>query len=352
MTTFRFDPKSQITWEGTLAAGRGFITWWRETLREMAPQPWRQRILETLGRWTLSIEGGDWRLRPAAGGEEELLLDPAVPDEELVARIDHLAAASRDRRIDVLIPPESGLTRTVRLPAAARTQLRSVIALQLGRLSPFRADDVRFDCHRAGEEAGEMDVGVGIVPKQTLAALEQRLERLGFAVHRFRFQGTSFSFTPVKARRTSQEQLQYALGLIAIVSFAAAIILAPFLRASELDSLSSEVRSMTVPAHRAASLRDGLHRAAIPLDAVNANLARPSALDILQRLTRFLPADVQLTDLKIDGAAVRIAGYSGDVKKLLAQVRRMGEFQHAILSGPVGKAADGRERFEIEMSAR
>jgi hypothetical protein len=351
MTTLRLDRKTPMTWEGSLDAGRAFFVWWRDRLCEVLPKPFRDRVLATFGRWTLEMESGVWRLRGPGDGEE-LLLDPALPDEELAERIARFANASRERRVEVTIPPECALVTGVRLAAVARAQFKRAIGLQLGRLSPLRAEDVRFDCRCVGEDAGEIDVEVGIVPKQTLAAFEQRLARLGLAVGRFRVAGQPFRFEPADPRRTASERLRYALGATAIAMFAAAICLAPVLRSAELDDLSREVRRLQPQAQRAAALRDKLRREAAPVAAVNAALSQPSALDILQRLTETMPADAQLADLRIDAASVRIAGSCGHAAQLVALLRRSGAFRHVALIGPAGKAPDGRERFEIGMSAQ
>ncbi len=268
-------------------------------------------------------------------------------------RIACLAPACLERRVIAVISPECGLIRRLRLPAAAEQRLRSVVELQLSRLSPFRAEDVRFDCRRVDEvSGGEIDVEIGIVPKQTLEGMERRLERLGIAVRRFRFEDPPLSFAPVKTRRTFHERLQYILGAVAAAAFVAAATLAPILRAAELDGLSADVRSLRSPARQAASLHDELRRAQAPLDTAAAVLARPGALDVLQRLTGLLPGNAQLTDLKVDRTAVRLSGYCGNAGKLAALLRGSGEFADVRLSGPVGKAADGRDRFEIQMSLR
>lgn len=350
MTTLRFDLKTQITWPGLVALGRRFLAWWRERLWDLFPQPWRRR-LAALDRWTVHLDGEALRLRAASATQDNLVLDRALTDDEMRERIARLAPACCERRVDAVISPESGLIRRLRLPAAAEQRLRSVVELQLSRLSPFRAEDVRFDCRRVDEESGgEIDVEIGVVPKQTLEAMERRLERLGIAVRRFRFEDPPFSFAPVEQRHTSHERLQYVLGAVAAVAFIAAAMLAPVLRASELDGLSADVGALRSPAHQAASLRDELLRAQAPLEAAAAVLARPGALDVLQRLTLLLPKDAQLTDLKIDRTAVRLSGYCGNAGKLAALLRRSGRFADVRLSGPVGKAVDGRDRFEIQMS--
>jgi general secretion pathway protein L len=351
MTTLRFDLKTQITWTGLAASGRRFLAWWRESLWELLSQPWRRRVSAALNNWTVHLDGETLRLSSASATHEDLVLDSSVAEDEMRERIARLAPACLERRIDAVIPSESGLTRRLTLPAAAAPRLRSVVELQLGRLSPFRAEDVRFDCRRVGgESGGEIDVEVAIVPKQALEAIEQRLERLGISVRRFRFADPPFSFAAVVSRHTYHERLQYILGAVASATFIAAVMLAPVLRASELDGLAAEVGSLRGPAHQAASLRDELRRAQGPLDAAAMVLGRPGPLDVLQRLTVLLPKDAQLTDLKIDRTAVRLSGYSGNAGKLAALLRKSGEFSDVRLSGPVGKAADGRERFEIEMS--
>jgi general secretion pathway protein L len=352
MTTLRFDLKTQITWPGLVDAARRFLAWWQERLWEVLPGPLRAHATAAFDGWTAHLDGRTMRLRAASADHDDLVLDYDAADDELRARVAQLAPACLRRRVDVVIPPDQGLLRSVHLPAAAQQRLRSVIELQLDRLSPFRAGDVRFDCRSVdAPSGGEIAVEIGIVPRQRLREIEQRLGRLGIAVRRFGFDGMPFSFAPVEPRRTSHEKLQYVLAGIAAAAFLCAVVLTPILRAAEIDGLAADVGRLRGPAHQAVSLQDELRRAQAPLNAAASVLARPGALDILRSLTEILPADVQLTDLKIDGAAIRLSGYGSNAARLATLLRGSGRFAHVHLSGPVGKAADGRERFEIEMAA-
>lgn len=352
MTTLRFDLRTKITAADLVSSMRRFIAWWRGCLWELMPQTWRKRVALALGRWTIVLDDECWRLTAPAGGHDELMLDPAAPDHELRERIARIAAASRERRVEAVIAPDKGLIRRLRLPAAAEGRLRSVVELQLARLSPFRAEDVRFDCRRLETEAADEIVAeAAIVPTETLDALERRLERVGLAVGGFRFEGLPFHFAPVELRRTADERIQYLLGAAAVIALALAVSLAPIMRASELEGLSAQVGTLRGPARHAVLLAENLRRAEAPMVAASTALSRPAALDILRNATEILPADVQLSDLKINGGAVRMSGSCSDAKKLVALLRRSGRFRDVATISPVGRTADGRDRFEIGLTA-
>lgn len=352
MTTLRLDLKADLTLDAWKRSLRRFFAWWGGCLWEMTPSSWRARLIATFGRWTVRLDGECWSLRAPASEHDDLLLDPALPDEELRGRIASIAPASRERRVQVVIPAQSGLIRQLRLPEAAGQRLRSVVGLQLERLSPFRAEDVRFDCRVVdGDADGEILAEVAIVPTRILRESERHLHRLGLGARWILLQDLPYRFAAVGERRALHERLNRVLGAIALTACVLAIVLAPMLRAAELGSLSDDVRGLRAPAHRSAELVEDLRRIEVPLRATDRALAGPQALDILERLSALLPADVQLSDLKIDGANVRLSGYCGDAGRLIALLRHADGFTRVATGAPGGRAADGRDRFEIEMLA-
>lgn len=352
MTNIRFDLKSNVSLWVLAQTARGVFAWWRGQMWDLTPSWLRRWLSDAFGRLTIVMEDGQWRVVGSADDQGELLLDPAAPDDELRDRLKRFDPARLEQRVDAVIHAEHALARTIKLPLAAAARLRSVVELQLGRISPLRAEDVRFDFRRVGEPSNaEFEVEVWVVPTRILRAYEQRLAALGLAARRFRLAGHDLEFMPCETGRTAGERLQIVLAAAAAAAFAAAMLLAPLLRSSELGSLSAEIAALRKPAHDAAMLRAELSRLQAPMLAASAALQRPAALDVLLRLTELAPADAQLSDLTIDGSQVRIRGSCRDAKRFVALLNTSGAFARAALTAPAGKAADGRDMFEIAMTA-
>lgn len=125
------------------------------------------------------------------------------------------------------------------------------------------------------------------------------------------------------------------------------MLIGPVTRPAEIARLSAEVGNLRAPAAAAASIRDRLRIMQEPVAAASARLAAPDSLDTIRALTLALPGDVQLSDLKIDGTGVRIAGAARNARQVVAALIRSGRFAHVELH----KQAT-RDRFEIEMRAR
>jgi general secretion pathway protein L len=345
MTTIRFDPKAPISWQGAVLAARGFLAWWWGQLRALLPDGLARRLSAWASRPTLTLGESEWRLHAS----DILALDPSEPDAELHERIARFAPTCFAERIDVVIPAASGFARTLRLPEAASSRLRSVVALQIGRLSPFRAEHVSFGYRRVGEARnGEMEVEVWLVPNQALQDYEQRLGRIGLSVRRFLLD--EISFAPLVTRRTSNERLQYVLAAVAVASVAAAVMLTPAMRASELRALTAQVAALSKPAHEAVSLRAELGRLAAPVRAASTELAKPGALAVLRNVTELLPDDAVLTELDVEGTRVRIAGTCRDARRLVSLLSRSGRFSDVGFAAPSGRAPDGRDLFQIAMT--
>ena len=343
----RVDLGTAITWDGARSGLRSFARWWRDELLGMVPKGWRSRIDTFFDRRTIAIEGSAWHIA-VPGRSETLALDLSEPDTVLRGRIAEYDKGCFARRIDVQIPESDGLVRRIHLPAAAEYRLRSVVSLQLDRLSPLRGEDVRFDCRKAAtEEGGTIDVEVAFVPNATLQAYEARLKGIGLVPGRFRFSNSPFTFAPVDESRTPQERAQLVLAGVAAFAWVAAIVATPVSRDGELADLSDQVAALRAQTATAAAARDEVFRMQRPLAAATARLAQPSALDALRKLSEVLPNNVRLSGVAMNGSAIRIAANGGDAKQIAALLDKSGYFHGARIVSSAG----GASKFEIEMSA-
>jgi hypothetical protein len=232
--------------------------------------------------------------------------------------------------------------------AAAKSRLRSAVKLQLERLFPFKADAVAFDCLSRDGVGGEIDVDIALVPLETLNALRQRFERIGFTVSRFSVIGEKFNFPNPQGRWTKQEKTQLSLAGAALAAATLAILLAPGMRDAEFQSLDQEIAQLRAPARQAAMIRDQWERLREPLAAVSRRLNQPSYLDILKTLTNALPNDVQLSSLTIDGSTVHIEGTARSAKHIADLLAQAHAFSGVRLRDHA-RAVNG-ERFGIFLS--
>jgi general secretion pathway protein L len=339
------DFRAPVTWRGLYAGACNLLHWWRNEIAEMLPASWRHRIEAALRRPRIVLDGTVWRLETRDADDPQLALDAALPDDVLRERIARAAPECLSRRLDAVVPESVVLLRHIQLPAAAAQRLRAVVGLQLERLSPLRGDDVRFDCREAGEsEGGLIDVEVAIATRAALEAYQRRLENLGLRVAGFETAEREFRFGRTGQRWSAAERKQAILAGLAAALWLAAAAAIPWSRAAEIGMLSTRLDGLRAPAARASASRTKLAQMQSPFAAASARLARPDALDVLRLLTNLMPDGVQLSDLVLEGDAVRLSGVGGDPRRVASALARSGRFRDA---RPLASAANGS--FTIEM---
>ena len=117
-----------------------------------------------------------------------------------------------------------------------------------------------------------------------------------------------------------------------------------FIVGNSLDSASAALQQQ-IAARRVALLNrggwDGNERVAA-LDKMKRQ--KPSAVMVLETLTKTLPDDTYLNELRIEGGNVEIAGLSGDATALIRLIEQSHKFTRATFVAPTtrepGKAGD------------
>jgi general secretion pathway protein L len=69
--------------------------------------------------------------------------------------------------IVLVLQPEQVLRKKLSLPLAAEENLRQVIAFEMDRLTPFKVEQVYFDCRRARRDK-QLEVSLVVVPRATI----------------------------------------------------------------------------------------------------------------------------------------------------------------------------------------
>ena len=150
------------------------------------------------------------------------------------------------------------------------------------------------------------------------------------------------------AAKRRRQVVAWACALAAAIALVVPIALRQRALAADQAQLE-ESRAVLQPAlRRAAADRAG--RAATD-EALRLRAESPSAVLLLDRLSRILDDDSYLTELRFDGRQATIAGVSAAAAALPGVIEADPLFEKVRLSAPVSRnAADGRQRFEIGLT--
>src|SRR5437879_814395 len=170
---------------------REFFVWWTGQLRDLLPARWTRLgsthedalVIEPIAALSRDIDrevnGIEVNLRrhgrETALGHFSLSTDtvaelPRPPGNRIVLRL---------RQEDVL-------AKTVTLPIAAESHLHQALAFQMDQETPFTSDEIYWShaVARRDRQSGRLSVRLLLVPRQSLAALLQALDRIGLVPSR------------------------------------------------------------------------------------------------------------------------------------------------------------------------
>ena len=359
------------------AAGR-FLAWWRDELLGLVPERVRRLLAAADAGLVLAQVDGGFAIIGAPAGRAAGQPDgaPAAPAAsgplsraEALAALAALApmAASRGvASIGIRLAASQCFERRVELPKAARDDVRRMLSFDLERATPFRLAEV-YTAHLAagGPSAkGRQRLRQLIVKRQTVDALLADVRTAGLEPAFVDcWQTTPASGLPVDfleaggARRSglaAHVTLPRALAALALVLAGLTCMVA----LSRYVSALAEVRAQTAKVRaEAATVRGAQERA----EAAVADLARLQRMklaqvptvEVLEELSKLLPDSVWLSDLRIDGDTLDIAGLAKSGAALPSLFVGSALFFDAALTAPVTlDAREDRERFSLRVRIR
>jgi general secretion pathway protein L len=258
-------------------------------------------------------------------------------------------------QVDVLLAPTRFVFRPLELPRAAGAFIEGVVRAQIDRLSPWTADTALFGW------SAPVDVGpdkialtVGATARAQVDPIAEWLLASGAASVEMSTRVAESERPVILKRRESGEmgtgQLRVFLiaGLAAVSLVFAASFAAWIAIGAGYESRLSELRSQL------AELRVKLagEQGSEAMQALNAlegqKRSRPSAVLILESLSKTLPDDAHLTDLRIEGEKLQIVGFADHAPALIPLIEQSGGFATATFFAPTVRGPTGGDNFHIE----
>ncbi|MCE5231944.1 MAG: PilN domain-containing protein [Mizugakiibacter sp.] len=344
-----------------------FCAWWGGELAACLPARLRAwlargpelRLLEVAGD-TLSVARAD---DPAPLAR----IDLAQPPEAQRAALREACAgvAPPDLRLVLCLPAAQALLRRVTLPAATAQRLRQVLAFEMDRQTPFRADQVHYD-QRVLDLAADgrtLTAEFALAPRAALDPLVARVEALGAgldAVDLRDADGARLGFNLLPADRRAvrphpRRRLNFALAGVALLVLLLAMAQWVDNRGRALEKMRAQVEAMRGDAEQVARLRRTLDDGAAAAGFLAARKrAAPSMLELLSDLSQRLPATTWLERFSVDAdGRIGLQGQAAQAAALIdllkgSPVLSEPSFQGVIQPDP----RTGKERFYLVAKLR
>lgn len=339
----------------------GFLSWWGHALAAWLPPRLRQLLGMDRGRLLVQVEADALRLRLQRGDAIRELGSAPLLTGMGPAR-DPLAPALGVRLSDLprwlLLPAATSLRRRLPLPAAAAERLRDVLGFEIERQTPFTADAVAFDARvLGGGEGGSLDAELVVVPH---AALDPQLAALGplapllAGIDVAATDGTPLQVNllpPGQRYRSRDLWLRWNLAFAAIAVLALALALGQMLanRRAAAEAFAARIDALAAPARQAAAQRQ-------ELDALiegqkflqRTRNAHPTAVEIMDELSRRLPDGTYLEKLAIEGNRLTLIGLSNEAPALVGRLQDSTLWRSPALAGALQTdPATRKDRFTL-----
>ena len=270
-----------------------------------------------------------------------------------------LAETLHGAQVGLLLQPNRFMVRVLELPRRASDFLDGIVRAQIDRLTPWSAANAAFGWHPSTLASSERIVVTIAATSRTsiasfidaVAALGADLITVSAALQEPLPDAAAIEICEQKVaqqaglRRIRRVLITFltAAGAVAALSVAANNVVGGMIetRRDEVTSRISERRAALQQGHDLAS--DAV------LELERRKHATPSSAIIIEALSRILPDDTYLTELRIVGDKLQIVGISRDAPSLIRLIEQTHHFSHAAFFAPTTRSpAETGEHFSIE----
>ena len=334
-----------------------FFRWWFAELAACLPAGlrWSRRRPSLI----VALRDGNVRVSTHYGDVRRQLGTLSLHEERgprLRAAFDQMIRGIARHSVEIVLelPPDRVLRREVDLPIAATENLREVLSFEMDRHTPFQSEEVAFDHRllRTDAAAKRIAVELAVVPRAVYDEAVALADALGASPDRIGIEEreSEFNFMPLlEGGKRSGSGIVLGLALLAIALAVAAVYLPLHMRHATLAELEHELEESRAAALEVDALRKrsgtALERTRFLFDH---RLASPTAVALLDEVTKRLPDGTWLTQLRVRGNQIALAGYSPAAASLVAGLEDSPLLSEVHFASPVMvDPRVGLERFNL-----
>src|SRR5271165_1020740 len=285
----------------------------------------------------------------------------ATPLDAAPLRLDEDGVAGPSRellvrsQVNVVLSPSRFVFRSLELPRGAEQFLEGVVRSQIDRLTPWIAAEAAFGWGPPSD-AGPERIAV------TVAATDRALiepfvsavvaSRAGSVQVSTRAEEASTAI-PVWFHRADQgadQRLRRRLAIgFGVAALGILVCFGTWLVAGEYFEAREKALQDQIAQRRAELMQQtgsAFDQAIQSLQARKRAIA--SAVLVIEELSKALPDEAHLTELRIEDGSVQIVGLAHDSPALIRLIEQSGRFSHATFFAPTIQAPNGSETFHIE----
>ncbi len=345
----------------TIAA---FLRWWLGELSALVPTPVRGAFSGEAALLAVAVDNGEARLSRLVRGTRTALgrVDLAADKAAQRAAVSAVVRGRLRRAVVALtLPAERVLRKTLDLPLAAEADLGDLLRFELDRQTPFSPEQARYDYRVAARDrtSGRMKVEIAVAPREEVERALALAADWGLAPDFVTAAGDEEAEPAFDLSGRAQPNgfggravVTALLAAIAAGLLAVAVALPLQWQAAAADEAEEALAVARAAAREAADLREELGRRR--QDArflIDRKLNATMAVSVLADLTRLLPDDSYLFELRLQDGRLRVRGYAPSASPLLELFENHPRFGGARFESPVTRVPGiDKERFDLSVA--
>ena len=348
------------------AQWRAFLGWWASELAALLPASWRPGDVDMFDACLTSVEDGQFSARRYQSGRWVEVARKNLEGSDFRAQQQAVSAVLKAAHIPsgqthwVALPPRLVLRKEISLPIATEENLRTVLQYEIDHYTPFRADQVYFDYRLLHRDValGKLTLLLGVVPRTVVDQAVQHLRQCGLkpaaavTLDDLVPHVAPLNFLPesVRPKRTLRlSKLNISLVALVAVLGVSAIALPIWIKREASIRLLPVVHQADIATQKVEQLRDRVQAEQQTYNLLSEKKrTQPSAILLLDELTRLLPQDTWVQQLNLNGNTLQIQGDTGSASKLIGLIENSRVLSGASFTAPLTKGAgENTEHFQL-----
>ncbi len=341
-----------------------FFRWWKRELGFLVPEKIKQLVNDKQGFIIVSPESSQLVLNYICDGQTEHLatLERGTRDftfQGLFEKDERLAKAS----IILRLTNQDAIQKELSLPAATKENLYQVVAYELDRYTPFKAEQVYFAVKQLGgmNEPGQIRVMLILTTREILDRLYEDIKAMGLSPLLADYEGSannleqlydSYSLLPEQLRQKTAKVprlIHTALIALACLLLASVIAMPIWFEYQTVNALQLKTDSLEKDAKKVKALQKDIDAVIDETRQLIAEKsATPDVIEMLNTLSSLIKDDTWLSYLQYSDGHLQIQGESPAASTLIAVLEASELFVNARFASPVTQDSISKlERFQI-----
>jgi len=344
-----------------------FLRWWRHELSFLMPEKIRQLLSEPQGFIIVRAEKQQLTLTYQLDGQVEPLGILVRNGSAFEQYKDLLATDARLNKAKVILrlSTQDAIQKELALPIAAKENLHQVVAYEMDRYTPFKADQVYFAVQKLpkklNNDPNQLKVCLVLTPKTTLNTLYTDVHTLGIVPLIADYEGVAndiahrndgYNLLPAhlqpEVAKISRIAHAALIGFVFLL-LGAIIVIPVWLESHAIDALTQKVKKLEKEANTIKALQletQGLMEETQQL--LNEKNTAPSVLNLLNTLSTLMKDDTRLAYLQYSDGHLQIQGESPAASTLISVLEDSELFNNAAFASPVTQdSVTKQEHFQI-----